>query len=458
MSSDLAVQVSNTSKCYHIYENPRDRLLQSFLRSRRRRYREFWALHNLSFDVGKGEVVGIMGRNGSGKSTLLQLICGTVSPTAGRVVVSGRITALLELGAGFNPEFSGRENVYVNGAIMGLSRAEVDGQMAEIERFADIGEFIEQPVKTYSSGMYLRLAFATAVSVEPDILVVDEALAVGDEAFQRKCFARIGEIRDRGTTIILVTHNTQLILELCSRALLLDGGELLFDGDPKQCVGLYQRLLYTHDFDIERLRAELREGQRPDLLGADGEEGQDVQRSSRHCGLGQDEIRHLTKGQEPFYLPELQSKTKSVQRNSDVDIDDVCIWTKEGERVNVLVMNEQYVYSYTVRFGTAASNVSFGMVFKTVTGLELGWCDARKNNPIAAVHDGEEWRVGWPFICNLMPGVYYSNCGVFVYENNKQIFLNRVSDAMMFRVQDVPKLNYGGYVHFFQEAQISRVR
>src|SRR5262245_22220073 len=209
-SDDVAIRIRDVDKHYLIFARPEDRLKQMLVprlqrlacRAQSRYYRDFAALTGVSFDIKRGETVGIVGRNGSGKSTLLQIVCGTLRPTHGTVEVNGRIAALLELGAGFNPEFTGRENVYLNAAILGLSRAEIDERFQSIADFADIGEFIEQPVKTYSSGMYVRLAFATAINVDPDILVVDEALAVGDEAFQRKCYARIEAIKEKGGTIL----------------------------------------------------------------------------------------------------------------------------------------------------------------------------------------------------------------------------------------------------------------
>ena len=252
MSSDgIAIRVRDVSKHYFLYARPEDRLKQSIVprlqrlagRTPAKYYRDFAALNGVSFEVRRGETVGIIGRNGSGKSTLLQIICGTLQPSSGSVEVNGRIAALLELGAGFNAEYTGRENVYLNAAILGLARSEIDQRFEAIARFADIGEFIDQPVKTYSSGMYVRLAFATAINVDPDILVVDEALAVGDEAFQRKCYARIEEIQAKGGTILFVSHAAQTIVQLCSRALLIDGGELLLEGRPKIVTGQYQRLM-----------------------------------------------------------------------------------------------------------------------------------------------------------------------------------------------------------------------
>lgn len=248
MSSDeFAIRATNLSKCYQIYDRPQDRLKQSIVprlqrlvgRSPKAYFREFWALKDLSFEVRKGETVGIIGRNGSGKSTLLQMICGTLTPTTGSVEVNGRVAALLELGAGFNPEFTGRENVYMNAAVLGLSKEEIDERFEDIVAFADIGEFIEQPVKTYSSGMFVRLAFAVQACVEPDVFIVDEALAVGDIFFRQKCYQRLETLRNNGTSILLVTHAMLDVEQFCQRAILLDHGREIFQGGASEAVKRY---------------------------------------------------------------------------------------------------------------------------------------------------------------------------------------------------------------------------
>lgn len=237
------IQVEHLSKIYRIYTRPQDRLLQAFRRGRRPLYREFQAVHELSFTVGRGEVVGILGRNGSGKSTLLQILAGTLQPSAGSARVNGRVAALLELGAGFNPEFSGIENVFLNAAILGLDEAETRARLQEILDFADIGDFVHQPVKTYSSGMYVRLAFAVAACVDPDVLIIDEALAVGDVKFQSKCFRRFEELVAAGRTILFVTHSTEQVVRHCDRALLMENGQLIDDGDPREVANRYIDLL-----------------------------------------------------------------------------------------------------------------------------------------------------------------------------------------------------------------------
>ncbi len=239
MSSEVALSVSAVSKMYHIYEKPIDRLKQILWGARQSSADEFWALKDISFEVRKGETVGIVGRNGSGKSTLLQIICGTLSATEGSVKRCGRISALLELGSGFNHEFTGRENVYLSASILGMRREDIEERFERIEAFAEIGRFIDSPVKHYSSGMFARLAFAVAIHVDPEILVIDEMLAVGDSAFQRKCINKFYEIRDRGCSILFVSHSDYQIKSVCSRALYLEGGRQKLFGEAARVVDQY---------------------------------------------------------------------------------------------------------------------------------------------------------------------------------------------------------------------------
>lgn len=252
-SNEFAIKVSNLSKCYEVYSRPADRLKQFIYPSIKRLlghkvanyYREFWALKNVSFDVRRGEAVGIVGRNGAGKSTLLQLIAGTLAPTSGEIEVNGRVAALLELGSGFNPEFTGRENVYLNASILGLSENEVDQRFEEIAAFADIGDFIDQPLSTYSSGMMMRLAFAVNTCVSPDILIVDEALGVGDAPFQAKCFKRLRELAANGTSLLFVSHDIEIVRSLCNRALWLKNGIPENWGEAKEVTKGYERYCWV---------------------------------------------------------------------------------------------------------------------------------------------------------------------------------------------------------------------
>lgn len=262
MSSSIAISIENLSKCYHIYEKPRDRLMQMLSRGNKKFFREFWALRDVNFSINKGETVGIIGRNGSGKSTLLQMICGTVTPTYGTVNTFGRVAALLELGAGFNPEFTGRENVIMNGAILGFPQKEMEARMESVLQFSELGEFLDQPVKTYSSGMYARLAFSIAINVDPEILIIDEALAVGDARFVAKCMRRIKDIQANGATILFVSHDVGSVRTLCERAIWLDKGSLVEDGDVFPVSGRFMEFMFSDEKSEEdQLRAEILQSQ-----------------------------------------------------------------------------------------------------------------------------------------------------------------------------------------------------
>jgi ABC-type polysaccharide/polyol phosphate transport system ATPase subunit len=266
----VALRAENVSKQYRIYARPGDRLKETLTRGRLKRHREFWALRGVSFEVEAGTTTGIIGPNGCGKSTLLQIIAGTLEPTAGSVWREGRVAALLELGAGFDPEATGVENVYMNAALTGLSRRETRRLFPEIERFAEIGDFIHQPVKTYSSGMFVRLAFAVASNVEPDILVIDEALAVGDAVFQHRCLRRIKEIQERGATVLFVSHDAAAVRALCTRAVLMSAGRVISDGPPVEVLNHYQKTV------MEREQAYEEEESAAAGDGTRGEDGREI--------------------------------------------------------------------------------------------------------------------------------------------------------------------------------------
>ena len=248
--SEAAIQVRNVSKMYKLYDKPMDRLKESLGLTRIPKYKEHYALRDLSFEVKNGECVGIIGTNGSGKSTILKIITGVLNPTDGEVKVNGRISALLELGAGFNQEYTGIENIYLNGTMMGFTREEIDSRINDILAFADIGDFVYQPVKTYSSGMFVRLAFAVAINIDPEILIVDEALSVGDVFFQVKCYHKFEEFKKLGKTILFVSHDLGSISKYCDRVVLLNQGQKVAEGRPKRIVDLYKQILVNKNGEI----------------------------------------------------------------------------------------------------------------------------------------------------------------------------------------------------------------
>jgi len=434
-SDDIAIRIKNLSKCYQIYETPRERLKQFILPSLKRWVRqlpkqyfhEFWALKDVSFEVKKGETIGIIGRNGSGKSTLLQMICGTLTPTSGSIQTNGRIAALLELGAGFNFEFTGRENVYMNAAVLGLTKEEIDARFDDIAAFADIGQFIEQPVKTYSSGMVVRLAFSVAINVDPEILVVDEALSVGDELFQRKCFSRIEAIKSSGATILFVSHSGSTIVELCDRAILMDMGEKLAVGSPKQIVGRYQKLLYAPDGKCEAIREQIRQMDERNVVSTNSAD------DSLHEDVAP--IEQALELKESFD-PNLKPSSTIEYESHGAYIETAALLTLSDEQVNNVCRGKTYRYTYAVRFTSNACNVRFGMLIKTTSGVELGGgvSSSSSRDAIACVDAGSIYQVEFNFRCALNPGVYFLNAGVLGDVDGSETYLHRLVDVAMFRV------------------------
>lgn len=437
-STENALEVRNLSKAYRIYAKPRDRLLQMLARDKRRYYREFWALREVSFAVRRGETVGIVGRNGSGKSTLLQIICNTLQPSGGEVRSRGRIAALLELGAGFSPEFTGRENVYINASILGLSKAEVDARYASIAAFAAIGDFIEQPVKTYSSGMLVRLAFAVAVNVDPQVLVVDEALSVGDELFQRKCFARIDEIKRSGATILFVSHSGPAVVDLCDRALLLDQGELLAAGAPKTILGNYQRLLYAPAEEQAVLRQRIQAGELAGVARTAAARLSAVDAGTAAvelCVSGAETGADDDEGE--LFDPHLKPQSTISYAPQGAMISDCQVERLDGRPVNVLLRGRRYRFSYQVRFVQPAARLSFGMLIKSPSGVEIGGATSRTASAAREDEVAAETclRVSFAFDCRLNPGTYYLNAGVLGAQADGEVgYLHRILDASLFRV------------------------
>lgn len=442
MSSDTAIRLENVGKCYPVFARPADRLKQMIVPRmqgaaglRQTRYfREYWALRDVSCEIRRGEQVGILGRNGAGKSTLLQIVCGTLQATTGSVSVSGRIAALLELGAGFNPEFTGRENVHLNSALLGMSPADVDARFDNILGFADIGGFIDQPVKTYSSGMYMRLAFSVAIHTSPDILVVDEALAVGDEAFQRKCLARIASIRDGGGTILFVSHSAGMVTETCDRAMLLDRGNMLSLGTARSVVGVYQKLLFAREDQVESIRDGIVREERPELASQTTTES--VESVVRD---GDDD--------EAGFDPMLVASDEVAYARRGAKIVDPRLTTLSGRRVNVLNSGREYLYRYSVLFERDAIGVRFGMMVRTRGGVEIaGSVTARESEGIDHVVAGTTLDVTFKVPCQLVPSTYFLNAGVVAIEGEEEVYLDRRVDAVAFRVQSQDRGTATGYV------------
>lgn len=444
MSCESVVKVENLSKCYQIYDRPHDRLKQFLLptinrmigRDERRYFREFWALRNVSFDVKKGETIGLVGRNGGGKSTLLQIICGVLGASDGSVRVNGRVAALLELGSGFNPEFTGEENIFLNGAVLGADKSEIERRYDEIAAFADIGPFIKQPVKSYSSGMVVRLAFAVQAMIDPDILIVDEALAVGDEKFQRKCFTHIEKLKAKGCSILFVSHSGPQVIELCDRAVLLESGELLMEGVPASVVRSYQRMIYAPKEGYAEVVASIRQS--------------DISESTFHISENRDSPEKTAVAEaikvestNPYFDAGLLPTTTTRYAEHGAKIDGFDIFEISGKRVNVLLQGEVYRFVIHGRFMAELQNVFFGIHIKSITGAEItGQRYPSVGKYIDSVSSGKDFSIAFEFRMSLPPETYFVGGGV--WSENPEC-AHRILDAIMFRVLPPKSIRSFGY-------------
>lgn len=451
MSSDTAISVQNLSKCFQIYAKPHDRLKQSlypriqgtFGLQRKQYFNEFWSLRDVSFDIKKGETIGIIGRNGSGKSTLLQIICGTLSQTAGSIQTNGRIAALLELGSGFNPEFTGRENVYMNGAILGLSRKEIEDRFDEIAAFADIGAFLEQPVKTYSSGMFVRLAFACNIMSDPEIMIVDEALSVGDMNFQAKCMTALTQIKERGATILFVSHDVGTVKSLCSRCVYLDGGKVVAVGPSADVTELYVRSMR------EEMNAEHRK----------------FARVSKPFGETVEPV------EQPLGLPVIEEKVFQVDQAFEARVAQFRYGTGEVRARSVELLNMSDEPTTFLDFNEQVKiRVNFEAYAEKSVTLNVSVFDEKKNNitgcgfqhvgqPYLLTRPGGKYVAEYIFKMPLQEGHYSLriNISSVIIENESAEFIDLINDAVVFRVARWEKARIWSQVHQFAELRVEEL-
>jgi lipopolysaccharide transport system ATP-binding protein len=412
-----AIAVQGVSKCYRLYDRPAHRLAEVFTLGRRQLHRPFWALRNVAFDVPAGITMGIIGRNGSGKSTLLQVIAGTLTPTEGRVVVRGRTSALLELGAGFNGEFTGRENVFLNGALMGFDAREVEERYESIIRFADIGEFVDQPVKTYSSGMLVRLAFAVAIHVDPDVLIVDEALAVGDILFQHKCMQRIQALIRSGRTVLFVSHDVNTIKMLCDRAILLEGGEILDLGDAERIARAYHRLMFQHEAAAPRPR----EPEPPPPVRAAGATA--ALDGEPPCAFRAD----------PAFLARVEPTRFGDGRARIVNVE---LRDLAGEPLYYVAFDQEVLIDIHVEFRVPVARAVVGYLIRNQNGLDvLGTNTYTEALPIENLGPGARLVVRSRLRLPLHPGSYTINPAVTDERNvDRPDYFDWVDTALAFEV------------------------
>lgn len=423
MSSDedWVIQVDGVSKHFEIYNRPVDRLKQMLFRGRRKYFREFQALKTISFAVGRGETVGIIGKNGSGKSTLLQIIAGTMTPSHGEVRTRGRVAALLELGSGFNPEFTGRENVFLNGAVLGLSQQEIQERYNAIVDFAGIGEFIDQPVRTFSSGMMVRLAFAVQAQVSPDILIVDEALAVGDVKFQAKCFAKLKELKAGGTSILLVTHSGDQIVTHCDRAVLLNEGRVIESGEPRRVVNRYMDVLFGKEPSDEAIETMAQ------LQAQAGDQGVESP-LSRSSILGQElfETRNTYNGHEYRWG---DGRAKIVDYLLQSQGHDYPQSFRSGSIVRLAVGVQFIVSLVRPILGFTVKNKA-GIVIYAANSETLSFASVQQLG-----HMGSYAEVCFRWICRLAPGDYFISLGLAVREGEEVIPIDRRYDSIHIQVE-----------------------
>ncbi|MGB3199486.1 MAG: ABC transporter ATP-binding protein [Nodosilinea sp.] len=416
MNEELLISLRNVSKVYKRYHQPIDRLKEILLPSKPRA-EEFWAVRDINLEVSHGETLGIIGRNGSGKSTLLQIIAGTLTPTVGEIQVNGRISALLELGSGFNPEFTGRQNVFFNGRLLGLTQEEIENRFDSITSFADIGDFLDQPVKTYSSGMFVRLAFSVAVNVDPKILIVDEALAVGDIFFQQKCFDKMRQLQENGSTLLFVSHDSSAVYKLCNRAILLENGSLVLNSQPKQVIDLYEaKMMKESDRD-------------PNLL----------------------DVNVIYKSNQSLNEPEKRESTEvrhedveevRLQRQ-EVSIRSVELKNIEGKSVQSVLIDQPVKLVVRLQFHKDFQDPHVGFKIRDRTGLDLFMTNTHvMKKSLGAVKANEILEVKFRFCASMYEGQYTVTIGISDSDYGQGLFrtiLAYVHNVLSFRVERDPE-------------------
>ena len=422
-----AIIVKDVTKIYKLYDKPIDRLKESLHPFHKEYHRKFYALNGLSFSVEKGQTVGIIGTNGSGKSTILKIITGVLSPTSGEVTVNGTVSALLELGAGFNMDYTGIENIYMNGSMMGFSRKEMDAKLPDILDFADIGDFVNQPVKTYSSGMFVRLAFALAINVDPEILIVDEALSVGDVFFQAKCYRRMEEIRKKGTTILMVTHDMGSILKYCDKVVLLNKGSFIAEGAAGHMVDLYKKILANQ---MESLEAELAEERKAADSADSGPES-----PTGESGRGQE--GGSGDGARPVLMKDSLAVNPNRTEYGDgrAEIYDMGLFDGRGNLTNLLLTGEQFMIREKIRFHAPIRTPIFTYTIKDKKGTELtGTNTMYEGTDIRPVQDGDEYEVSFTQRMTLQGGEYLLSMSCTGFELGEHVVYHRLYDVLSLTV------------------------
>lgn len=421
---EISINVTNLSKVYKLYEKPIDRLKETLSLSGRSYHRDFFALNNINLKINKGETVGIIGKNGAGKSTLLKIITGVLAPTSGKIVINGRISSLLELGAGFNPEYTGLENIYLNGTIMGMTKEEIEERIPDILNFADIGDFVFQPVKTYSSGMYVRLAFSVAINVNPDILIVDEALAVGDARFQAKCYQKLAMLKDQGITILFVSHDITTVKNMCSKAYLIDNGMILDEGDPKDVCISYFKLIFPE------------QEEKNDCI------------EEKHVEGGN--LKSLEKEHRLIFSPESDCVNTFGVGGIQIDklvIDGINIHDiSGGEQVSISVSFtcDEKLLREKMATEDVINNIISGVSVSNVKGDYLFGMTTYDKNVLLPINDNKKYEIKYSFrFPDLITGEYLLNTAVALGTQEHHIQLKWLDGLEVLKVNQKKKYIYG---------------
>ncbi len=416
-----AIEVKNVTKIYRLYEKPADRLKESLSLTKKNYHKDFYALRDISFEVKKGESVGIIGTNGSGKSTILKIITGVLTPSKGITKVEGKVSALLELGAGFNMEYTGIENIYMNGTMMGYSKSDMDGKLREILEFADIGDFVYQPVKSYSSGMFVRLAFALAINVDPEILIVDEALSVGDIFFQAKCYRRMDELRKKGTTILMVTHDMSSVLKYCDKTILLNNGVKVAEGKPGEMVDLYKKILAGQYNQLDEMIAEQKIHNAPEV--------QDEVNAS--AALKTQDINQGSLMRESMTV----NPNVNEYGNHKAEIYDFGVLDKNGRLTNLVLKGESFTIKEKIRFSGHIDAPIFTYTFRDKKGTDLSGTNTMfENADVKSVDSGDEYEVSFTQNMDLQGGEYLLSMSCTGFEQGEHVVYHRLYDILNFTV------------------------
>lgn len=472
MAEKYAIRIRDVSKMYKLYDKNSDRMKEALGFTKKKLYHEHYALNHVNFDVKQGECVGIIGTNGAGKSTILKIITGVLNQTDGDVEINGRISALLELGAGFNQEYTGIENIYLNGTMMGYSKEEIDQKLDDILSFADIGDFVYQPVKTYSSGMFVRLAFAVAINIDPEILIVDEALSVGDVFFQLKCYQKFEEFKKQGKTILLVTHDLGSVAKYCDKVILMNKGDKLAEGEPKEMIDLYKKILSGSDEDRNEIEREYL-GDKTENIDTTNKAMEKQEEFPKEENVSEQVVEEQTVIQESIKETLNRYSVKddvdgckwkhefeinpnvNEYGNHKAEIIDFAVLDQDGCLTNAIIKGTEFTLKTKIRFNQTIKNPIFTYTFKTVKGIDVtGTNTMYEKVDIPVAKKGEVYVVSYKQKMDLQGGEYLLSMSCTGFEKGNLVAYHRCYDLLSVNV--ISDKNTVGFYDMNSEVNIEK--